>query len=299
MDRRNAIQSLLAGGSLLAVGNLDAAQLPKRFTSASDGRIKQDYLDTQKGQIYYWTAGTGPNLVLVHQSANSSEEYAALVPLLAGRYRLIAMDLPGHGRSDDPTSMPTVDDYTAAVNAVVQHLGIKKTHLLGHHGGALTAMNFAAQHPDQINKTILSGTGGLKTAEEREAFLQDLLKSKHEIRRDSSFVANLWDQYVSMMSDDASYDDIYKPFLSALGSRMRPYRAIEVYLKWERRNALTHLRGPVLFVQGEKDTFVSGQEQLLSIVPDSQRIVLKGCGAFAFYDRPEICAQMIDTYIST
>lgn len=87
--------------------------------------MKRGYFDGPDGQIHYWTAGTGPNLFLIHQSNNLGDEYAALIPFLADKYRLITIDLPGHGRSDDPSGPHTVDNLTAAAIALADHLDLK------------------------------------------------------------------------------------------------------------------------------------------------------------------------------
>ena len=98
MDRRTLLQSLASGAASAPLAAALAASANRG--SAGDPRFRQRYVDTDSGQLYCWTAGEGPCLVLVHQSGNSSEEFAALVPLLGDRYRLVAVDLPGHGRSD-------------------------------------------------------------------------------------------------------------------------------------------------------------------------------------------------------
>lgn len=294
MKRRQLMTSLAALPFAAAVAA--RAQNPGSLSSG-DARIRQGYLDTSDGQLYFWTAGAGANLVLVHQSGNSSEEFAGLVPYLADRYRLIAMDLPGHGRSDDPAREPTVEDYTVAYRRVLNHLGVRKAHVLGHHGGALTAMNLAGSEPGRFEKTILSGTGGVRSAEENEAYIASLTSGDRAIYASTDFMTETWQNYLDMMSDGADPADILKPFLANLEARLRPYWGLLVNLKWDRRPALERLRGPVLLVQGERDSFVTGQETLLDIIPDSERLEMPGCGTFMFYDRAKTCAEMVARYL--
>ena len=267
--------------------------------SASNLRIRQRYLDLEKGQIYYWTAGSGPDLLLVHQSGNSSEEYAGMVPYLADRFRLIAFDLPGHGRSDDPPEQATVEDFAYAARRLLDHLGVRKAHVLGHHGGALTAMSLLASEPDRFEKAILSGTSGVRSREENEEFIAAFRNFDSSIGGDGEFMANIWDRYMELRSDGAEPVDVLKPFISSLQSRIRPYRGVITNLSWDRRPALAKLRGPVLLVQGDKDGYVSRQEQLLKVIPNSTRTVLPGFGTFMFYEKPKECAELISDYLST
>lgn len=294
MKRRHLMTSLAA---LPLAANAASNGQRQGFFSSEDPRIRQGYLDTSAGQLYFWTAGTGDNLVLVHQSGNSSEEFAGLVPYLADRYRLIAMDLPGHGRSDDPPTEPTVDDYTVAYRRVLNHLDVRQAHVLGHHGGALTAMNLAGSEPDRFVKTILSGTGGVRSPAENEAYIASLTSGDRSIQADTRFMTETWQSYLDMMSDGADPADILKPFLANLEARLRPYWGLLVNLKWDRLPALKKLRGPVLLVQGELDSFITGQETLLEIIPNSERIEMAGCGTFMFYDRAETCAEMVRGYL--
>lgn len=298
MNRRNLLTSLPAGIAALAFLTPGATAENSSKNSSTDA-MHRDYLDTPDGQIYFWTAGKGPNVVLVHQSGNSSLEYEGLVPLLAGQYRLIAIDLPGHGRSDDTRAEPTVGDYTLAVQRVLNALDVRKAHIVGHHGGALTAMNLATQEPERFDKMILSGTGAARSPEENANFLQTLVESYRPVTDDPAFMAGLWQEYLNMMSDGASVMDILKPFVATLEARQRPYRGIIANLKWDRRGAVKKLRGPVLLLQGDKDRFVSGQESLLSIIPNSTRRVMPGCGTFMFYDKAPDCAAMISDYLGT
>ncbi len=297
MRRRDLMTGLaLAAGLAGTASHGSAATRAPRLVSAADARIRQSYVDSPDGQIYYWSAGTGPTVVAIHQSGNSSEEYAGLVPLLAERCRLVALDLPGHGRSDDPSIEPTVDRYAAAARRVLDALGIDRAHLVGHHGGALTAMSLAAAEPQRFDKVILSGTGGLKSAAQTQAFVDSLLDVDTSIRKSPDFVADAWGRYVDMMSDGAEVADIMKPFLAFLDARLRPYRGVLINLAWDRRPAIERLRGPVLLVQGEKDTYVSGQEMLLDVIAGSSRRIMPGCGTFMFYDRPDLCADLLLDY---
>lgn len=259
--------------------------------------VRQAFLETSAGQIHYWTAGAGAPLLMIHQSGNSSEEYAGLVPYLADRYRLIALDLPGHGRSADPDEEPGVDDYAAAARAVLDALEVKKTHILGHHGGCLTAMSLLAHEPDRFDKAIFSGIGGMRTEKENHAFREKVMATDTNVSAESAFMGDAWMRYIAMASDGAAVSDTLKPFIAFLQARLRPYRGVLINLNWDRRPAMAKLRGPILLVQGDKDGFVHDQESLLSALPNSERLVLEGCGAFMFYDRPKTCADMVAAYL--
>lgn len=287
-----------AGGSMLAapLAGSDSASQPA-FAASAD-RVRHGFVEGAAGQIHYWTAGSGPVLLCVHQSGNSAAEYGGLVQFLAKDYRLVAVDLPGHGLSYNPEAEPTVDDYATAVQSVIDHLQLTRMNVLGHHGGAMTVMNLVARQSSAYAKVILSGTSGLRSPEESLAFVEQLKQTDTTIRTSSDFVATAWDNYVGMMSEGAQVKSMVEPFIAFLDARLRPFRAVFVYLKWDRRAALKSLTMPVLLVQGGRDRYVSRQDELLAMLPNGSRVELGGCGTFMFYDRPDLCASVIRSYLA-
>ncbi|MDB4293578.1 alpha/beta hydrolase [Maribacter sp.] len=261
-------------------------------------QLKRGYVDIPEGQVHFGTAGEGPALLLIHQSSSSMEEYAALIPYLANTYQLIVFDLPGHGQSSDPSSEPGVEEFTAVALAVLDHLNIKKCSVLGHHGGALITMNFAHQFPERTEKIILSGTSGIKSEAEKTAFSERLAtKKKVDLDKDGQSLLLAWQRYVAYMPD-AEINDVLRPFLNSVMTRIRPYDAHHAVLKWNRQPALENLGVPVLLLQGMLDEFVSHQENLLEIIPNAERKVIKDGGAFLFFDRPEICSKLIAEFLA-
>lgn len=294
-DRRAVLKA--AAFAVAAAPAVVAHSAPAVASQSEGASMKRGYFDGPDGQIHYWTAGTGPNLFLIHQSNNLGDEYAALIPFLADKYRLITIDLPGHGRSDDPSGPHTVDNLTAAAIALADHLDLKKFHILGHHGGALVAMNAAAKIPDRIDKTIISGSSGPKTPEEAAAFAKSLRTRAAPIDWEGDSIGDTWDRIVAVKSDAAEIEQIMLPYIATIKNRMRPHNVYDAFLTWDRTEALNALKGPVLLIQGDRDIFVSHQERLLAIMPNATRVELKGSGPFMFYDDAENCARVVAEFL--
>ena len=140
------------------------------YRTTAEKALKRGYLNYNEGQLHYGVAGKGPALLFIHQSSSSLEEYVALVPYLSNNYQLILFDLPGHGMSSDPEQEPGVPEFTNAALALLNHLQITKCSIVGHHGGALMTMDLAHKYPDRVENIVLSGTSGIKTAEEKKGF---------------------------------------------------------------------------------------------------------------------------------
>ncbi len=265
----------------------------------SNKNIKKGYFNSSNGQIHYALSGDGPALLCVHQASSSLEEYAGLVPFLADKFQLILFDLPGHGMSDDPEKEPGVEEFTDAAVALLSHLQIDKFYVLGHHGGALISMNLAYRYPNRVKKVVLSGTSGIKTPEESAAFKNNLAsKKKVLLDENGQSLVLAWQRFVSYMPN-TQVDEIIRPYLNSILSRIRPYDAHDAILKWDRKKALYSLDMPVLLLQGVLDSFVSKQENLLEILPNVSRKIIQNAGAFSFFDRPKECAAHMIEFLST
>jgi pimeloyl-ACP methyl ester carboxylesterase len=131
---------------------------------------------TSRGQrVQYRAAGDrdNPTLLLVHgllQSANRWVEMGYL-DAFATRYRVVALDLLGHGDSDKPTDpdLYTVDGHLQDLEAVLDAEGASACHIWGYSGGAVLALALAAARPERTLSTIVGGIPPNLPREIREA----------------------------------------------------------------------------------------------------------------------------------
>ncbi|MCW9035892.1 MAG: alpha/beta hydrolase [Rhodospirillales bacterium] len=99
-------------------------------------------------------------------------------------YSVLAVDLPGHGRSEGPV-LPTISDMADWVIAVLDELGVEKAGVAGHSMGALTSLDAAGRYPDRIEKAALLGVAAMmkgnpamiESAKNNEHLAMDLVTS--------------------------------------------------------------------------------------------------------------------------
>jgi pimeloyl-ACP methyl ester carboxylesterase len=119
--------------------------------------VRFGYAETPLGQLHYAEAGAGGIPVLaLHQTPRSHDEFAELLPLLAPRHHVVAMDMYGFGQSAKPRGPQTIEQYAAGVLALANALGFDRFIVLGHHTGAVVAVEVAADSPERIEAVILS-----------------------------------------------------------------------------------------------------------------------------------------------
>ncbi|MEV7977657.1 alpha/beta hydrolase [Streptomyces sp. NPDC086519] len=113
---------------------------------------------TKDWTLHYNEAGQGHPVVFLHGSgpgATGWSNFSANIPALAERYRVLAVDMPGWGRSD--TIEGGERDHTAAVLQFLDELGIEKAAFVGNSMGGMTALRLAALHPDRVSHLVTMG----------------------------------------------------------------------------------------------------------------------------------------------
>lgn len=108
-------------------------------------------IDVNGARVAYSAAGSGETVLLLHSSACSSAQWRALSETLQARYRVLAPDLHGYGRTDQrpgPAS-PGLHDAAALVDAVLSGEA-ERIHLVGHSYGGAVALRCAADRPERL-----------------------------------------------------------------------------------------------------------------------------------------------------
>jgi len=109
-------------------------------------------------------AGEGAPVVLVHGSGPGVTAYAnwrLTVPDLAARFRVIAPDMAGFGRSDKPGGYG-MKLWTGQLLALLDVLGLEKVSLVGNSFGGGLALRVAVEHPDRVHRMVLMGAAGVE-----------------------------------------------------------------------------------------------------------------------------------------
>ena len=146
---------------------LAALAWPAHFglAHAADKPIAQTF-DANGVKIAYFVQGKGEAVVLIHgwlSSAGINWALPGTSALLARDYQVIALDVRGHGLSDKPAKEEAYGlELVEDVVRLLDHLKIKKAHIVGYSMGGIIAGKFMAKHPDRVLSGTLGGMGWLK-----------------------------------------------------------------------------------------------------------------------------------------
>ena len=158
MTRRSRA-SIFVFSALVAAGFASAPIL-----AAADTQTATDeWFDSDGVKIHYQVWGNGDPIVLVHgftASIDNNWVQPGIVDKLDDDFKVIAIDLRGHGKSDKPHD-PAVYGETMAMDVIrlLDHLKIEKAHIAGYSLGGFTTLKLVAMHPERFITATLGGAG--------------------------------------------------------------------------------------------------------------------------------------------
>jgi pimeloyl-ACP methyl ester carboxylesterase len=250
-------------------------------------------------RLHYERAGKGQPVLLLHGIADSTRAWRHVMAPLAAEYDVIALDLPGCGRSDKPETDYSLGAQAAAVRFFLDALSLDLVTVVGHSLGGGVAMTFSYHYPERVGRLALVASGGLgrdlhpmfkaATLPVVPKYVVRLLFDRR-IRRVRNFVQLLYGQFgrdplfVNPWAYRAELAELLEAmespgaqaaFFSMLGSASN--------VAGQAVSALDRLhlaRFPFLIVWGKEDRVfpVAHGVRAATLVPHARLVVLDGCG---------------------
>lgn len=237
-------------------------------------------------------AGTATPLLLLHQTPRSVDEFAEVLPMLAAERRVVAMDTPGYGCSDRVPGQPTVADYAAAARDVLDALGIDHVIVVGHHTGAVIAVEMAAAWPERIERVVLSGpvyTDDAGRAELRPWFKQ------WTVEADGSHLPDKWQKFAGWLPRPRLVQRLIVDLFHAGEQSEQGHFAVAGYRMEDR---LPQVRCPALLLYCKDDPFASAERSApLKAAFRPAREVTIAAGIFAANEAPDAYAGAVLDYL--
>ena len=136
-------------------------------------------------RVHYEDLGAGePALVLVHGWASDVRAWTPQLETWSETWRLLVVDLPGHGESEAPTSPYSMELFADSLAAVLDHAGVERAVLVGHSNGGTVVTRFAQRHPDRTLGLVVVD-GSMRLAMPREAGEQMFSRFTEETWREA------------------------------------------------------------------------------------------------------------------
>jgi pimeloyl-ACP methyl ester carboxylesterase len=160
--------------------------------AAKDATIKKGFLNVGSGQVHYRMAGSGPPIILLHDSPRSSVLHIPLLKEFADQFTVIAIDTPGYGNSTplDHGRPLEIPDFGTALAETIAAFGVQRCPVYGFHTSSKITLAFAAKHPERVAVAILDGLS-LPPGGADPAFIASYMKP-FVVTDSGSYLAEEW-----------------------------------------------------------------------------------------------------------
>jgi len=113
------------------------------------------YAEVNGINLYYEIHGSGRPLILLHGGLGSGEMFGPVLPLLAERHQVVAVDLQGHGRTADIDRPIDVRLMAGDIAALIDHLRLTTPDVVGYSLGGGVALHTAARYPTKVRRLVM------------------------------------------------------------------------------------------------------------------------------------------------
>ncbi len=240
-------------------------------------------------EVFDEAGRSAPTLVLIHGLACRASHWAAQIEALRGEARILAIDLLGHGYSDDPDSDYSMKLFADNVAAAMDNEGIRRAVLVGHSMGAAVVRAFARQEPQRLQGAV--AVDGLLYVS--PAMLE--MMAPFANRLDSPDYEQLMKQMVESFFGDGTTNEVKQAVRdSMLGTKKEVAVAAsrEMYAPsvWEP----LEFDVPVAVVMAGRTTIPADYESgLRAEAPDLELTQVEGAGHFVMMEQPDAVNEVI------
>ncbi len=145
--------------------------------------MTEKFADTNGIKICYSDHGDGFPIILIHGIGAKKETWIAQLKALSNKYKVIAIDVRGTGKSDRPNILYTMEMLADDIKGLMDHLKIEKAHIAGRSMGGMIAQHFALKYSKQVEKLILITTSpGFPDEEGVEMMIKGRIEEIKDIR---------------------------------------------------------------------------------------------------------------------
>lgn len=232
----------------------------------------EGYLRSGSANIYYEIFGeeNSEAVILLHGNGESGRSFKNLIPLISDKYKVIAIDSRGHGKSEFGSGQLSLGTMAVDVVNIIEALGLDKVNIVGFSDGANIAMLVSIKNSELVNKVVLIGGNYNFWG----------LKPSSALMIAVGYYCSKWGGIVD------SRNRFNKEYFSLMFK--------EPNLK---RDALKYIKAPALVINGDRDMIkLSHAKAIADTIPKGQLKIVKG-DHFWVYRNPQEAAKVIKEFL--
>lgn len=243
-----------------------------------------DYKGTK---VYYEVSGEGSDLLLLHGWGCTHKIWDAFVPEFALKHRVISLDFPGAGDSDEPPVVWGVYEYEEMLEAFCASLGVVRPSIICHSFGGRVAIVFASKC--EVSRLMLVDAAGIKPRRSLKYYLKVY-----------SYKLSKW-FLLKVLRNQKAFEKM------SAGKGSSDYAAASPMMKavlsktvnQDLRHLLPSIGVPVILFWGTADTAtpLSDAQLMERLLPDAGLITVKGGSHFSFLEDPGLFRSVVNNFI--
>jgi len=297
---------LLVGFLAVRRGDIPLDTLKQKYAEPASR-----YMSMPDGVVVHYRDQGAPNastLVMIHGFSASAMDWDPWVQRLGGRYRIISLDLPGHGLTSAPTGyQASIDGYADLIAAVTARLGAQKFVIIGNSMGGGVAWDFALRHPERLDGLVLVDAAGWPhtSGQKGSPIIFNILQSKlgravlRQIDIKPLIRQGMKSAFVNEALVTPALVDRYADFARAPGHRDILMRIQTGGRSVASADLLAQIRVPTLVMHGRQDRlipFADGQA-FAKAIPGATLIAYDGVGHAPMEQIPDQSAKDLDGWL--
>jgi 3-oxoadipate enol-lactonase len=245
--------------------------------------------------IYYEIHGKGEPLVLIYGYAGHSGLWFQQIPVLSKKYRVIAFDNRGVGRSDKPDTPYTMAMMAGDIAGLLDIIGIDAAHIFGISMGGMIAQHFALNYPQRVISLILGCTfcGGVHSIQAKPESIATLFDFERLKRMTREEVARQAMPFCFSQEFIEKNPDIVDKRVAKQLEYPTPAhgaaRQVEAVTGHDTYELLPKIKSPTLVIAGDNDRLIPVENSriLASRIPEAELVIIKGAGHEFFIEVAE------------
>lgn len=247
--------------------------------------------------IGYRTCGAGHPVLLLHPVGLDGEFWDDVAAVLSAHWRVIALDLPGHGQSDVGPHEQSLSQMALEIAELIDAVGQPPVTVVGCSLGGMVAQALALERPDLVGALVLANTSHDRDAASRAALEK---RAEKALSGMPTIVADTIERWF-----DPSYAAAHPDRVERLRAKLDAADPVVHARMWRAIAALDHgerlacITVPSLIVSGSQDRSIPAAATLAMVqaLPGSRHVELDGAGHLTPYERPEDFARLVADFL--
>ena len=238
-------------------------------------------------ELDYEEKGNGKVLLMLHGLGSTKKDWDAQVPFFSKRYRVITLDLRGHGASTKPADAYGVRFMTEDVQAFLDELNIKKATFIGFSMGGAVAFQMAVSYPEYVDNLVIVNSGPDFNA--MGTIGEELLKNRTEFLETNGLEPLAKEISFNMFPEDHQID-----LRDAFETRCRDndynayYQSFVTLMNWGLGDKLEKIKARTLVVGSDMDyTPVAFKQAYVDRMPNAKLIIIENSRHGVVIDQPD------------